>query len=243
MRLNLLTDINRDYADALNYATVDRFLVKILWWHLGFVVLMALANSYFRLSEHFPSPFSWRVLSGWEAIVATLVGIAAAAIPTLVRGKLDNHYVWRIVVSVALTVYSYLFVFMSGGSIEMHFHFFMVMALLIVYSDWRLGWVVLVLTAAHHGILNYVAPHWVYFYGRNDLSVIAHALPVTTTAIFTSLLCINNRRSVATLEERTLELRESQARRTRGCNPSASRRRIRSPLLNPHGGIQFVREG
>jgi len=47
-------------------------------------------------------------------------------------------------------VYSYLFVFMSGGSIEMHFHFFMVLALVTVDSDWRLGWIVLALTAAHH---------------------------------------------------------------------------------------------
>ena len=210
MRLDLLTDINRDYAVAMNYPAVDRFLVKILWWHLGFTLLMAVANSSLRLSERFPSPFSWRVLSGQEALVATLVGIAAAAIPALVRGALANHYAWRVIVSVAFTVYSYLFVFMSGGSIEMHFHFFMVMALLTVYSDWRLGWVVLVLTAAHHGILNYVAPAWVYFYGRNDLAVIAHALPVTATAIFTSLLCNNHRHSVAILEERTIELRTAK---------------------------------
>ena len=38
----------------------------------------------------------------------------------------------------------------------MQAHFFMVMAVLVVYSDWRLGWLVLVLTALHHVILNYV---------------------------------------------------------------------------------------
>ena len=118
---------------------------------------------------------------------ALSVGLAAALIPTLVQGKLDHHYLWRIFVSVALTTYSYLFVFVSGGSIEMHFHFFMIMALLVVYADWRLEWIVLILTALHHGILNYLQPEWVYFYGRNDISVIAHALPVLTTAIFTTL--------------------------------------------------------
>ncbi len=196
MKVDLLSDINRDYAVAMNYSGVDRFIVKILWWHFGFVVLMAFTNSYLRLGDWFRSPFSWRVLGLDEALAASLVGFAAAAVPTLVRDQIANHYGWRIVVSVALTMYSYLFVFMSGGSIEMHFHFFMVMALITVYSDWRLGWLVLVMTALHHGILNYVAPTWVYFYGRNDLAVLAHALPVTATAIFTSLLCINNRRSV-----------------------------------------------
>ena len=79
-----------------------------------------------------------------------LIGFIAAAFPTIVRSRLTNHYVWRIIISVAFTVYSYLFVFMSGGSIEMHFHFFMVLALVTVDSDWRLGWIVLALTAAHH---------------------------------------------------------------------------------------------
>ncbi len=200
MKLDFVTDINRDYAAVMNYGAVDRFLVKVLWWHFGFAVLMAFSNSYLRLAQRYPSPFSWRVLSAPEAVTATLIGLTAAVVPMLLRGELANHYVWRIIVSVAFTVYSYLFVFMSGGSIEMHFHFFMVMALLTVYADWRLGWIVLVLTAAHHGILNYVAPNWVYFYGRNDLAVVAHALPVAATAIFTSLLCINHRRSVAALD-------------------------------------------
>ena len=100
-----------------------------------------------------------------------------------------------------LTAYSYLFVFISGGSIEMHFHFFMIMALLVVYSDWRLDWFVLVLTALHHGVLNYVKPSWVYFYGRNDFAIVAHGVPVGVMAMFTTSLCQNQRRSVAILEE------------------------------------------
>jgi len=200
MKFDFVTDINRDYAAVMHYDAVDRFLVKVLWWHFGFAALMAFTNSALRLAQRYPSPFSWRVLSAPEAVTATLIAFIAAVVPTLVRGEIENHYIWRIIVSVAFTVYSYLFVFMSGGSIEMHFHFFMVMALLTVYADWRLGWIVLVLTALHHGILNYVAPQWVYFYGRNDLAVAAHALPVAATAIFTSLLCVNHRQSVAALD-------------------------------------------
>ena len=213
MRLDFVTDINRDYAASMNYVAIDRYLVSILWWHAGFVALMAFANSVLRMALYAPSPFSWRLLGGGEAAVATLLGIAAAAVPALVRGKIENHYVWRIVASLAFTTYSYLFVFLSGGSIEMHFHFFMVLALLTVYNDWRLGWMVLLLTALHHGILNYVAPSWVYYYGRNDLSVVAHAIPVAATTIFTSLLCSNNRRSVLMLEASRRELERGMADR------------------------------
>jgi signal transduction histidine kinase/DNA-binding response OmpR family regulator/HPt (histidine-containing phosphotransfer) domain-containing protein len=199
MTLDFHSDINRDYARVMNYDAVDRFMLKIVWWHCFAVVVLAFTNSGLQLARHLPSPFAWRVISGPEAVAATLMGLIVAVMATQLRGKLGNHFAWRALISVALTTYSYLFVFLSGGSIEMHFHFFMIMALLVVYSDWRLGWIVLVLTAAHHGILNYLAPGWVYFYGRNDLSVVAHALPVIVMAIFTSLLCVNNRRSLTDL--------------------------------------------
>lgn len=218
MKLDLVSDINREYANALNYPRVDRFMIKILWWHFGFTVLLAVASSYLELSARFPTPFAWRVLSIDEASAAAGIGLFAAAIPTLIRGRIGNHYVWRLIMSAALTTYSYIFVFLSGGSIEMHFHFFMVMALITVYTDWRLGWFVLVLTALHHVILNYVSPTWVYFYGRNDLAVAAHIIPVASTAIFTTLLCTTHRRSVATaqtalgqLAERTAALQRSEA--------------------------------
>src|SRR5438093_5035794 len=201
MNLDFRSDINKEYAAAMNYGGVDRFIVAILWWHFGAISLLTFTNSFLKLASYFPSPFAWRVIGLREALGAILVGWSAALIPALLRGKIRDHYVWRVLVTVALTTYSYLFVFVSGGSIEMHFHFFMIMALLVVYSDWRLGWLVLILTALHHTVLNYVEPQWVYFYGRNDFAVIAHGLPVAITAVFTTILCRNNRRSVAILEE------------------------------------------
>src|SRR5882724_159421 len=201
MNLDFTSDINKEYAAAMNYGGVDRFMVAILWWHFGAITLLTFTNFFLKLASYFPSPFAWRVIGLREALGAILVGWSAALIPALLRGKIRDHYVWRVLVTVALTTYSYLFVFVSGGSIEMHFHFFMIMALLVIYSDWRLGWIVLVLTALHHVILNYLQPQWVYFYGRNDFSVVAHLIPVMGSAIFTTLLCQNNRSSVEALED------------------------------------------
>ena len=215
MRLDFHSDINREYARAMNYDAVDRFIVKILWWHLAATVMLGVVNSVFQLAAFYPSPFAWRVIGPTEAAGALGVGLAAALLPTIGRRVITDHYVWRVLVSGALTTYSYLFVFLSGGSIEMHFHFFMVLALLVVYYDWRLGWIVLGLTALHHGVLNYLAPHWVYFYGRNDLAVVAHALPVTATAVFTSLLCRNNRRALVVLEDTRQALERDIAGRER----------------------------
>jgi methyl-accepting chemotaxis protein len=216
VRIDFVSDINKGYEAAMNYPAMDRFMVKVLWWHFAFAALMAGLNSVGQLAAYFPSPFSWRLLRLEEAFGAVVIGLVAVATPVLLRDTLRNHYVWRLIVTVALTTYSYLFVFLSGGAIEMHFHFFMMMALLIVYLDWRLGWLVLVLAGLHHGILNYVAPHWVYFYGRNDFSVVAHAIPVLATAIFTTVLCENNRRVVLQLRSQAqTEAERDEARRRR----------------------------
>ena len=216
MRIDFFSDINKGLEAAMNYHAMDRFMMKVLWWHFAFAGLMAGLNSVGQLAAYFPSPFSWRLISVHEAIGAMVIGLGAVGIPALLRGTLGSHYAWRVLVTVALTTFSYLFVFLSGGSIEMHFHFFMMMALLIVYLDWRLGWLVLLLAGLHHGVLNYVAPHWVYFYGRNDFSVIAHAIPVLATAIFTTVLCANNRQVVLRLRSQAqTEAERDEAQRRR----------------------------
>jgi len=35
MNLDFTSDINKEYAAAMNYGGVDRFMVAILWWHFG----------------------------------------------------------------------------------------------------------------------------------------------------------------------------------------------------------------
>ena len=200
MKELLIADINERYAVALNYRQIDRFMIQVLWWHFVAIGLLTLGNTVFRLGLYFPSPFSWRVPTLEEGAVTIVLGLLASAIPGGLYGRMRNHYAWRVLLSVSFTAYSYLFVFISGGSIEMHFHFFMIMALLVMYSDWRLGWLVLVLTALHHGVLNYLQPSWVYFYGRNDFAIVAHGLPVAVMALFTTRLCQTQRQSVAILE-------------------------------------------
>lgn len=201
MSIDFTSDINKDLEADLNYQSADRFVVRVLWWHLGVFALFVFFNAVIKISLLYPSPFSWRVISLEEAAVSSVLALVAALIPALLAGKIRNHYVWRILITVALTVYSYLFVFISGASIEAHFHFFIVVALLAIYADWRLGWIVLVMAGLHHGILNYIEPRWVYYYGRNDFSVIVHAIPVLFAVIFTTMLCNMNRSSILSLKD------------------------------------------
>ncbi len=208
MKIDFISDINKGYEPALNYSATDRFMTQILWWHLGVFALFVFLNAGLKLAAYYPSPWAWRVITIPEAIITLCIAALITVAPVLLVGTMRNHYMWRIFVTCALTVYSYLFVFISGGSIEMHFHFFIVAAVLVMYLDWRLGWILLVLTALHHGILNYIEPGWVYFYGRNDFSVIAHALPVLVAVICTSMLCGIGRQSVVDLIEKQKALQK-----------------------------------
>lgn len=221
VKIDFISDINEKFKEALGYDQVDRYMRKVLWWHFGAFVLLVFTNAVLKISERYPNPFSWRVISPTEAVYSLIISLAAVVIPIFMFGKIKNHYHWRIMVTLAFLLYSYLIVFISGGSIEMHFHFFIVAALVVMYADWRLGWILLVFTGLHHGILNYVEPGWVYFYGRNDLSVISHAIPVLVMVIFTTAICeiirggvmaldLTNRGYMAKMEEEMAALEKAK---------------------------------
>ena len=199
MDFDFTSDINKNYQEAMNYKSIDRLMVQVGWAHLAAIIVLAVLASVIKIADYYPSPLAWRVISQPEAIGAILIALVATLALALLRGRLENHYAWRIFVILILNIYSYLLVFLSGGSIEMHFHFFIVLIAISLYYDWRLAWVSLVSVALHHGILNYVAPTWVYFYGRNDVAVVAHAIPVLVAVILITILCQNNRAAVVSL--------------------------------------------
>ena len=199
MKLDFLSDINKEHYYSLRYPEIDRFMVKILWWHFAVVSVFAIAIYYFQPSLYYPNPLSWRVIDLGATLWVVALGFLASLLPTLLRDKIKNHYYYRLLVANCLFVYSYIIVFDTGGSIEGHFHFFVMFALLAVYSDWRLGWVGLVVVALHHGILNFIAPNWVYFYGRNDISVVAHALPVAVAVLYLTWITERRRKALGEL--------------------------------------------
>ena len=212
MKFDFLSDINKDHYYSLHYPEVDRLMVKILWVHFVCISCYALWVYFFQPGKFFPGPLSWGVISAQATLWVISIGFLASIIPTVLREKLKNHYYYRLLVTNCLFVFSYLVVFDTGGSIEAHFHFFIVLALLAIYYDWRLGWLAVLVVGAHHGILNFVAPQWVYYYGQNDLSVVSHALPVALAALYLTWICENGRKSVEVLARNNKNL-ETELRR------------------------------
>jgi diguanylate cyclase (GGDEF)-like protein len=73
-------------------------------------------------------------------------------------------------VSAGLIAASGAFVHLTGGLIEMHFHFFVVVALLTLYQDWLPYLTAIALTVLEHGTAGVLSPHSVY----NHSDAVAH---------------------------------------------------------------------
>jgi signal transduction histidine kinase len=110
------------------------------------------------LALHVPALFVFGVAMGQQvlhalgevALAALMVGLAQAPqVPRRVKG---------ILVSAGLVWCSAVLVHFSGGLIEAHFHFFIILGFIALYQDWAaFGWAI-VFTALSHGLGSTLAP-------------------------------------------------------------------------------------
>ena len=111
---------------------------------------------------HFPILLGYGLMQGYpighsllDALLPLGFGLAAFS-PRLGRGSRS------IAVATGLISCSVLLVHLSHGLIEAHFHFFVMVALLTLYQDWRPFLVAIAVTVLEHGVTGVLAPHLVY---------------------------------------------------------------------------------
>jgi mannitol-specific phosphotransferase system IIBC component len=61
-----------------------------------------------------------------------------------------------------LVASSAVLVHLSGGSIEMHFHFFVMISVITLYHDWFPFLLAIAFVALHHGVMGVISPAGVY---------------------------------------------------------------------------------
>jgi diguanylate cyclase (GGDEF)-like protein len=125
------------------WARRHRAILALLWLHVPGLFLFGLARG--------------------ETVLHTLsqTGVVAfmAVVATVVRHQRRNSTVW---VALGLFTCSAVLVHLSGGYIEMHFHYFVMVGVVTLYQDWRpfltaIGYVVL-----QHGVAGAFFPSSVY---------------------------------------------------------------------------------
>jgi signal transduction histidine kinase len=120
-----------------------RALLALLWLHALLVPLWGVARG-FSVGHSLIEGGAIAVC----AVAATLVGPRRPSGPLLV--------------ALGLLTASAVIVHLSGGVIEAHFHFFVVVVLLTLYEDWMIFLFATAFVVVHHGIGGAIDPHAVF---------------------------------------------------------------------------------
>jgi len=94
-------------------------------------------------------------------LLALLVGVPAAGLPTLLHFKAPGSMLVRCVVAVSVMVFAALNIHQGAGLTELHFGIFVYLAFLLAYRDWRPIVVAAAVIAVHHLGFHYLQ-EWNY---------------------------------------------------------------------------------
>ena len=123
-----------------------RAILLLLWLHVPAITLFAVAGGYDV---------------GHSLVEGSLVAIVAAT--ATVAGRMTrNRHLLSTIVAVGLLTSSATIVHLSGGAIEAHFHFFVMMSVLLLYEDWLPYAAAFTYVVLHHGTLGVLSSASVY---------------------------------------------------------------------------------
>lgn len=133
-----------------------RFLVGLTWFHAAIIALTGPVLGY-----------------GWELSIEALIedgtvlhavgeGLVVAFFAALGGRKGTNRLFQATSIGFGLMSASAILVHLSGGYIELHFHFFVMLAFLALYQDWIPYLLAIVYVAIHHGVVGVLWPEEVF---------------------------------------------------------------------------------
>ena len=154
-RLWSLVPVGRSLPDDV-WLSRHRFLTGLTWFH---ALVIALVGPF--------SGYSWRL--DWAAVfhdgsvLHTIFEGAIIAVFALLGslGK-GSRTLRACAISFGLISSSAILVHLSGGYIELHFHFFVVLVFLALYQDWVPYLLAVGYVAIHHGIVGTLWPEEVF---------------------------------------------------------------------------------
>jgi PAS domain S-box-containing protein len=178
-----------------------------------FAVLMALQWVGGVVAAYLITPRTWHGSESqihphlWAAVV---FGGLLAALPITLAVKFPGRMITRHVIAICQMLFSTLFIHISGGRIETHFHVFGSLAFLAFYRDWPLLIPATLLVAADHFVRGTYWPESVFgVSAASPYRWIEHAAWVGFEDIFLIILCQYGVTELWTSAVRTAELEQS----------------------------------
>lgn len=131
-------------------------MLSLLWLHAAVIAAAGPILGY-----------SWEIRAGALLQEGTILhafakGLMVAFFAAVATWGATNRLIQASVVGTGLMTASAVLVHLSGGYIELHFHFFVMVAFLALYQDWLPYLVAIVYVALHHGVIGVIWPHEVF---------------------------------------------------------------------------------
>ncbi|MDP9442505.1 MAG: EAL domain-containing protein [Actinomycetota bacterium] len=125
------------------WARRHRAIVTVLWLHAAGLALFAAVRG--------------------NGVVHSLFGGSIVAVFAVLGTQPAGGRRLRAVATAAgLVASSAVLVHLSGGVVEMHFHFFVIVGVITLYQDWTVFLTAIVFIALHHGVVGGLQPNDVY---------------------------------------------------------------------------------
>src|SRR5262245_49426482 len=141
---------------------------------------------------------------GRDAWGFTIVALAFALVPAALQRLGSSIVAVGLAIAVALVAQTSLLVLAFSGhpwQVEMHFYYFVVLAMVSGFCDWRILATAATLISVHHLGLNTFLPDAVYPGGTDYVRVSAHAIPVVIETAMLMFIGLTIRRAFAAVDE------------------------------------------
>ncbi len=198
-------ELFKEHLQSL-YKRTDRLfsVLLICQWLAGIVIALVV------------SPLTWTGTHSethihvWAAI---FFGGAITIWPIYLAWKRPGQIITRHIIAISQMLYSALFIELTGGRIETHFHIFGSLAFLAVYSDWRVLVTASVVVILDHVLRGIFWP--VSIYGVFEIEPkrwIEHAWWVVFEDLFLIKACLSNVREALNVSQRQAEVELTRGR-------------------------------
>ena len=114
------------------------------------------------LWAHVPVLFVYALVQGQRLGHTVLEATAVALFGAVAMALRSDRRLSTVVVSLGLLTSSAVLVHLSGGLIEMHFHYFVVVGVVALYQDWRPFLIAIAYVVVQHGVAGVIDPTIVY---------------------------------------------------------------------------------
>lgn len=142
---SLAADIDEEYRRDRQqfHAKIDKLFVLLFLLQWPVAVLLAF----------YMTPTTWagtQSATHLHVYMAIGLGGLVTLFPIWLAWQRPGKLVTRMVIAAAAMIFTAIFIHLSGGRDEGHFHFFMMMAFVALYFDWRVVLTAVVVGAADH---------------------------------------------------------------------------------------------